>query len=136
VAKKYIYLHLFTSQMSSLSLLFINNKIFKKNEMNINHLDYCIIIIMNARSIIDIFKRVFFTQAKTPLGRWNIHNYSQTTLKIRYANEDNCGTCGEHNRNITQMLENNGYNENQELDELYIYMMGSETLPDNMHIRR
>lgn len=44
---------------------------------------------MNFRSItnfIDIFK-----QAKTPLGRWNIHNYKETTLKIDYANKDNCG---------------------------------------------
>ena len=44
---------------------------------------------MNFTSInnfINIFK-----QGKTPLGRWNIHNYKETTLKIDYANEDNCG---------------------------------------------
>jgi hypothetical protein len=96
---------------------------------------------MNARSIIDIFKSVSFAQVKTPLGRWNIHNYRQTTLKIRYANEDNCGTCGEYseyNKNITQIPENNGYNQNQnrELDKQYIYMMGAESLPDNVDIRR
>jgi hypothetical protein len=93
---------------------------------------------MRARSIIDIFKNVCFAQVKkTPLGRWNIHNYTQTTLKIRYANEDNCGTCGdysEYNKNTTQIRENNGYNQNRELD--YIYMMGTESLPDNVYIRR
>ena len=58
------------------------------------------------------------------MGRWNIHNYTQTILKIKYANEDNCGSCGEN------------YNFNQNEDELYIYMMGNESLPDNINIKK
>ena len=43
-----------------------------------------------------------FKHGKTPLGlgRWNIHNYKETTLKIDYANEDNCGISS--NKNIVQ----------------------------------
>ena len=48
---------------------------------------------MNFTRIINIFKH-----SKTPLGRWNIHNYKETTLKIDYANEDNCGISS--NKNI------------------------------------
>ena len=91
---------------------------------------------MNARRIIDIFKNTCFSQVKTPLGRWNIHNYEQTSLKIKYANEDNCGTCGEYNKNITQIQDNNKYKHRQELDDPYIYMMGVESVPDKLHIIR
>jgi hypothetical protein len=31
--------------------------------------------------------------SRPPLGRWGLHNAKQTSLKIKYANEDNCGTC-------------------------------------------
>ena len=48
---------------------------------------------MNFTRFINIFKH-----GKTPLGRWNIHNYKETTLKIDYANEDNCGISS--NKNI------------------------------------
>ena len=48
---------------------------------------------MNFTNFIKIFKH-----RKTPLGRWNIHNYKETTLKIDYANEDNCGISS--NKNI------------------------------------
>ena len=64
---------------------------------------------MNAKRIIELFKRVSLKHVKTPLGRWNIHNYKETTLKIKYANEDNCGVC---------------CNENKESDDLYMYSMG------------
>jgi hypothetical protein len=63
------------------------------------------------------------------LGRWNIHNHRQTTLKIKYANEDNCGISCNYNKNTTQM-------QNQDSDNLYIYMMGCETVPDNAYITR
>ena len=55
---------------------------------------------------------------KTPLGRWNIHNYKETSLKIKYANEDNCGVCC------------NNYNiKNDKLnDDEYIYLMGYESV--------
>jgi hypothetical protein len=89
---------------------------------------------MIARGIIHLFKHAFFAEVKKPLGRWNIHNYRQTTLKIRYANEDNCGTCGDYYKNATQIPENNGYKQNEELDDQYIYMMGAESLPAKVHI--
>ena len=44
---------------------------------------------MNFTSITNFIN--VFKHRKTPLGRWNIHNYKETTLKIDYANEDNCG---------------------------------------------
>jgi hypothetical protein len=73
---------------------------------------------MNAKRILDIFKRASLEHVKTPLGRWNINNYRETTLKIKYANEDNCGVCC---KNITQIQENN------ENEDLYIYSMGYES---------
>jgi hypothetical protein len=82
---------------------------------------------MNAKRIIDVFKNLGVSQVKTPLGRWNINNYKQTALKVRYANEDNCGVCNDYNENKTQIKENKIY---KEIDELYIYMMGAESLPD------
>ena len=53
---------------------------------------------MNFKSITNFIN--IFKQGKTPLGRWNIHNYKETTLKIDYANEDNCGISS--NKNIIQ----------------------------------
>ena len=53
-----------------------------------------IITIMNATRILDIFKRIYSTHHNPTLGRWNIHNHKETTLKIKYANEDNCGISG------------------------------------------
>jgi hypothetical protein len=72
---------------------------------------------MNFKSIIEIFKRA--PLYKTPLGRWNIHNYSETTLKIKYATEDNCGISRYHN-----------YEQKNDLydDKKYIYMMGYESV--------
>jgi hypothetical protein len=64
---------------------------------------------MNARRILDKLKRVFLKQNKPPtLGRWNIHSHKKTILKIKYANEDNCGISGN--------------------DDQYIYMMGYESI--------
>ena len=66
---------------------------------------------MNAKRIIELFKRVSLKHVKTPLGRWNIHNYKETTLKIKYANEYNCGvSC------LSKISH-----------DKYIYMMGFET---------
>jgi hypothetical protein len=58
---------------------------------------------MNAKRISDIFKRLYLTNATPSLGRWNKHNYTQTTLKIKYANEDNCGVSGNLYKNTTQI---------------------------------
>jgi len=44
---------------------------------------------MNIRNILELFKRS--GQVKTPLGRWRVHHDRETILKIKYANEDNCG---------------------------------------------
>jgi hypothetical protein len=77
---------------------------------------------MNAKRISDIFKRLYLTNATLSLGRWNNHNYTQTTLKIKYANEDNCGISGNLYKNTIQ-IENN-----QVDDEKYLYIMGYESV--------
>jgi hypothetical protein len=64
----------------------------------------------------DIFKRSA-PLYKTPLGRWNIHNYKETTLKIKYATEDNCGVSGQKNN---QLRDNH--------DDT-MFMMGYESVP-------
>jgi len=85
---------------------------------------FCIIIItMNATRILDIFKRIYFTNINPSLGRWNIHNYSQTTLKIKYANEDNCGISGNNYKNTIEIQKNNELDDNE-----YIYIMGYESV--------
>jgi len=75
---------------------------------------------MNARRILYIFKHVFLTQNKSlTLGRWNIHNHRQTMLKIKYANEDNCGISGNNSKNTKKNVLD---------DNHYIYMMGYESI--------
>ena len=75
---------------------------------------------MNFRSVIGFLKGTSLSAAKMPLGRWNIHNYRETTLKIKYATEDNCGFSCYDSKNVTQI---------EETDELeYIYMMGFESV--------
>jgi len=71
---------------------------------------------MNTKRIMDTFKKICFKSENKQLGRWHNHNYNQTILKIKYANEDNCGIYG---NNYTQM------NELSDID--YIYIMGYET---------
>lgn len=79
---------------------------------------------MNATRILNLFKRMHFTQGNLPLGRWKIHNNKQTSLKIKYANEDNCGISGIHYKNTKQIQTNN-------LDDMqYIYSMGYESVHD------
>lgn len=89
---------------------------------------------MNAKRIIDLFKHIGLIHVNPPLGRWNIHNYKQTALKIKYANEDNCGISWNYNKNTTKIQQNNEYNQNQDIDNIYIYMMGCESVPDNVYI--
>ena len=60
---------------------------------------------------------------EAPLGRWKIHNYKETTLKIKYANEDNCGI-SYNNTNIKQIQENKELVDN----EKYVFMMGYESV--------
>jgi hypothetical protein len=79
---------------------------------------------MFARRILETFKHVFSTQNKPPiLGRWNIHNHKEKILKIKYANEDNCGISGNNSKNTTKIQRNNMLDDNQ-----YIYMMGYESI--------
>jgi hypothetical protein len=79
---------------------------------------------MNAKRILKIFKHVFWRQNKQlTLGRWNIHNDKKTMLKIKYANEDNCGISGNNSKNITKIQKNNVLNDNE-----YIYMMGYDSI--------
>ncbi len=74
---------------------------------------------MNFKSIIQIFKHTPLAHVKTPLGRWNIHNYSETMLKIKYATEDNCGV----SYNTFEKVKN------VELeDDQYIHIMGYESV--------
>jgi len=49
----------------------------------------------------------------------------KTILKIKYANEDNCGLSFS-NENIKQVHQNNELDDD---DKVYIYMMGYESTP-------
>ena len=73
-------------------------------------------------SILNRFKHVFLPHVEAPLGRWKIHNYKETTLKIKYANEDNCGIS--YNTNIKQIHENKELVDN----EKYVFIMGYESV--------
>jgi len=48
---------------------------------------------MTVRRMFDLLKR-FQVKPEKKLGRWAIHNHKQTVLKIKHANEDNCGVSG------------------------------------------
>ncbi len=76
---------------------------------------------MNVRSIIGFLKGASLSHSKSPLGRWNIHNYKETMLKIKYATEDNCGF---------SYIKPNQMQKNDGLE--YIYMMGYESV----HIKK
>jgi hypothetical protein len=78
---------------------------------------------MNSISILNRFKHIFLPNFEAPLGRWKIHNYKETTLKIKYANEDNCGI-SYNNTNIKQIQENKELVDN----EKYVFMMGYESV--------
>lgn len=72
----------------------------------------------NGIGIIKIIKHVFLPH----VSRWNIHNHVETTLKIKYANEDNCGVSSHSHKNTkqTQQLD-------ESADDEYIYVMGYES---------
>ena len=85
------------------------------------------------RSIIEICKSLSLSlqHVKTPLGRWNISNYRETMLKLKYANEDNCGISSHNYKNMTHIQKNNdldNYKDNyKDKDKEYMYMMGYES---------
>ena len=74
--------------------------------------------------IIQIFKRLTLPHVNPPLGRWNIQNYRETVLKVKYANEDNCGVSCHNFQNTTQKQSNN----ESDKDDEYLYMMGYESV--------
>lgn len=63
--------------------------------------------------ILQLFKQT--TSLNPKLGRWAFHHHKENSLKIKYANEDNCGVSG----NI--LVKN-------KLDDKYIYSMGYESV--------
>jgi hypothetical protein len=75
-------------------------------------------------NIIQMLKHLSLPNVNPPLGRWNIHNYKQTMLKLKYANEDNCGISYDNYKNIKNIQQNNNLDDNKE----YMYMMGYESL--------
>ena len=79
---------------------------------------------MNSISILNRFKYIFLPHIEAPLGRWKIHNYKETTLKIKYANEDNCGISYHNHKNIKQIPKNKDLVDS----EKYVYMMGYESV--------
>mgnify|MGYP000933106359 FL=1 len=84
---------------------------------------------MSIRHIITVLKDCCKRKIKTPLGRWNIENNKQTKLKINYANEDHCGSCAEYvvlKRELHSVKEK----QQQKEEELYMYMIGTDELPD------
>ena len=84
---------------------------------------------MNFKHIIEVFKSASRKQVKTPLGRWNLENHTQTKLKINYANEDHCGSCAEYIVQ-KQQLQVDKTRQQQKEEEMYMYMIGHEALPD------
>jgi len=78
---------------------------------------------MRAPRMFDLFKRASSTHQKLLLGRWNIHTHGETSLKIKYANEDNCGISGNNCTEVTQKSKQSDFDNNQ-----YLYSMGYESV--------
>jgi hypothetical protein len=50
---------------------------------------------MRANIVVDLLKNARVkAEMKKKLGRWAYHDPKQTVLKIKHANEDNCGVSG------------------------------------------
>jgi hypothetical protein len=77
---------------------------------------------MSVRNSVSILKKIFIPQVTPMLGRWNRNNYKETALKIKYANEDNCGVCC-GSENTVEAPQNNNIDETE-----YIYLMGYESV--------
>lgn len=90
------------------------------------------------RTIIEIVKHSAMPQSSllpqviTPLGRWNIHNYSKTTLKVKYANEDNCFYSNNYKQELPSLpVELPSLPTKLQVepdDNEYMYMMGYESV--------
>ena len=90
---------------------------------------------MNFKHIIEVFKSASRKQVKTPLGRWNLENHTQTKLKINYANEDHCGSCAEYIVQKQQLQVDKTRQQQEKEEEMYIYMIGPEALPDTRNYK-
>jgi hypothetical protein len=76
---------------------------------------------MNSISILNRFRHIFLPHIEAPLGRWKIHNYKETTLKIKYSKEDNCGISYHNYKNTPK-------NKDLVNSEKYVFMMGYESV--------
>ena len=90
---------------------------------------------MNFKHIIEVFKSASRKQVKTPLGRWNLENHTQTKLKINYANEDHCGSCAEYIVQKQQLQVDKTRQQQEKEEEMYMYMIGPEALPDTRNYK-
>ena len=68
-----------------------------------------------------LFKRMIENR---PLGRWNITCDKVNTIKVQWANIDNCGTCSIHkneNKNTpsSKKIETTSYTD----DDLFYYIL-------------
>ena len=77
---------------------------------------------MSIRNSVGILKKIFHPDVTPLLGRWNRNNYKETSLKIKYANEDHCGVCS-NSENTMEAPNNNKADETE-----YIYLMGYESV--------
>lgn len=78
---------------------------------------------MNTKSILNFLKGTAFKHVHVPLGRWSIHNYQKTALKIKYATQDNCAYSHSTNRSVQSFGETPA-----NIDDNIIYMMGYESV--------
>jgi hypothetical protein len=75
---------------------------------------------MSLRNSIGIYKKIFLPHVTPLLGRWKLNNSEETTLKIKYANEDHCGVCSSISVEAPPK---------KKVDETeYIYFMGFESV--------
>lgn len=94
--------------------------IYKKNEIKYIPIRFYINKLMISIRNLNIFSN----HIKVLLGRWKIHNYKETSLKIKYANEDNCAFTYYSYKNIKKIHQNKNLID----DDKYIYMMGYESV--------
>jgi len=62
---------------------------------------------------------------KPVLGRWTIHDSKETSLKVKYANEDNCGACC---NNFSENVLQKNTDKKVENNDDFIYAMGYESV--------
>jgi hypothetical protein len=68
---------------------------------------------------------------KTLLGRWNLSCDKITTIKVNWANIDNCGTCSREDLNIKYVDYSTSSNNRYVFEEELIYSF--DTYPELIH---